>query len=87
MPGTLVHKYHHSKGNCCLTFLETLPCTPQTAAAASSKMQDLIYYKSVANDTRLLGCDTAVIGSAVTSVSKDHSAFIYKVRQSLNPHT
>jgi len=40
--------------------------------------------RSVAYDSRLLGCDTAVIDSGVTSVSKYHSSFIYKVRQSLN---
>jgi len=40
--------------------------------------------RSVANDSRLLRCDTAVIGSGVTSVSKDHGVFTYKVRQSLN---
>ena len=51
------------------------------AAATSSEMQDLISCRSFANDSRLLGCDTTVIGSGVTSVSKDHSA--YKVRQSL----
>jgi len=33
----------------------------------------------------LLQSNTTVIGSVVTSVSKYHSAFIYYIRQSLNP--
>jgi len=44
----------------------------------------LVPCRSVAKDLRLLRCDTAVIGNVVTSVSKYHSVFIYKVRQSLN---
>jgi len=51
------------------------------------KCNILVSYKSVANGSRLLGCNTAVTGSVVTSVSKDHSAFIYNVRQPLNSQT
>jgi len=47
------------------------------------KCKILVSCRSVANDSRLLGCDTAVIGSGVTSVSKDHTVFNYNVRQSL----
>ena len=49
------------------------------------KCKILVCCRSVANDSKLLGCNTAVICSVVTSVSKDHSAFIYKVWQYLNP--
>jgi hypothetical protein len=44
------------------------------------KYKILVSCRSVANDSRLLGCNTAVIGSGVTHISKDHSVFIYKVR-------
>jgi hypothetical protein len=54
------------------------------AATASSKMQYFSFLQKCANDSRLLEFHTAVIGSVVTSVSKNHSAFIYKARQSLN---
>jgi hypothetical protein len=48
------------------------------------KCKIIVSCKSVANDARLLGCDTAVIGNVVTGVSKDYSSFICKVRQSLS---
>jgi hypothetical protein len=50
----------------------------------SLKCKILVSCRIVANGSRLLGCDTAVIGSTVTGVSKDHSAFFNKVRQSMN---
>jgi hypothetical protein len=48
------------------------------------KFKIIVSCRSVANDSWLLGSDMAVIGSVVTSVSKDHSVFIYKVMQSLS---
>jgi len=55
--------------------LETLPC----ALHRWQQQQHLplkckISSGSGANDSRLLGCETAVNGSVVTSVSKDHRA-------------
>ena len=47
------------------------------------KRKVFVSYKCVVNGSRLRGCDTAVTNSVVTSVSKDHSAFIYNVRQPL----
>jgi hypothetical protein len=49
------------------------------------KSKILVSCRKVANDSRLQGCDTAVIGSVVNSVSKVRSVFIYNVRQFLNP--
>jgi len=65
-------------------FLETLPCALHRWQQQHLPLKCKISSKSGANDSRLLGCETSVIGSVVTSVSKDHRAFIYKVRQSLN---
>ena len=48
------------------------------------KRKILVYCRSVANDSRFLGCNIAVIFSIVTSVSKYHTAFICKVWQYLN---
>ena len=49
------------------------------------KCKILDFCKCLANDSRLLVCNTEVICSVVPHISKDHDVFIYKVRQSLNP--
>jgi hypothetical protein len=59
-----------------------VPCRRQKQL--SQKCKILVSCRIVVNDSRLLGCDTAVIGKEVTSVSKDHTGFICKLRQSMN---